>query len=149
MKVTNKSKFSTISKKMKLTQSQIISKPIPSDFSLIVAIGDWNTVIYCGNGTQTLNWLFNYSLLLFSNDYAFKSGLIIGYLDSEGIINPANDYLNKLLYKQFNCYDRIVLLREEDYEKLQLDVKNSRVSFGSTIKGKSKSRSISKTKNMR
>ena len=127
------SSFVKTNKTKKSIMTSNVSKIEYDHFNIIVTIGNWSTNIYCGNASQSVNWLFNYSLFLYENDYCFKSGLIFAYIDSSGIMHDAKENSNKIINKCFNNNDKLSLLKKEEYEILILEYKKSKSSFGKTI----------------
>lgn len=150
--ISNRSNKSNQIKKSNQTKIQIKNKTptqLPSDFTIIVTIKDWNTRIFCGNPTQTVSWLINYSLFLYDSQFLLKSGVVYGFLIERTDENEENTqffHFNEkrlsLIHSIFHKYDRIVLLFKNEYMKKVEDLKKISKMSKSSRKNMNESRFI-------
>lgn len=132
----NTSKISNKSKTINENQSNI-----PTEIYIFTVIRNKKFKVYCSSGTQNLLWLFNYTLHLYETNYAFKSGLVFGYIDEEGLLVDQG-FNEKTIRKTFLNNQEVKLLLKEEYDvKFEDQKKNKKNLF------KVKSRSNSPIKN--
>lgn len=150
--ISNRSNKSSM-KKTNQTKFQIKNKTptqLPSDFTIIVRIKDWNTRIFCGNPTQNVSWLINYSLFLYDTQFLLKSGVVYGFFIEERDENEENNdqlfHFNEkrlsLIHSIFRKNDRIVLLFKNEYMKKIEDLKKTSKMSKSSRKNMNESRFI-------
>ncbi len=137
----NKLKTSKISNRSnaKSATSQVAAEI--KELSVNLVINGNYFKINCGSGFQNLLWLFNYCLRLYDSNFCFKSGLVYGYLDSDGILVD-QDFNTKTIRKTFENNQVVRLLLKEEYDVIFEDQKKLR----KTKNNNSKSRSPEKRK---
>lgn len=129
-----KSSYNSNRSNIKSVNSQVVNEI--KDLSVNLVINGQYFKINCGSGFQNLLWLFNYCLRLYDSNYCFKTGLIYGYLDSEGILVD-QDFNTKTIRKSFENNQVVRLLSKEEYDVIFEDQKKLRKGRSNPSKNKS------------
>ena len=120
-----------------------LSQSIQQEISIFVKLKNQRIKVYCASGSQSLLWLFNTALHFYDSNYAFKTGQIYAYVDTDGCIQD-QELNSKIIRKTFINNQEVTVLLKEEYDVLFEELKKNKKSGGTAQKSNSKGKSLPK-----